>query len=354
MISEMRITAIVLFICFLGCKPQDKKNSGIDLGTSEIKAIDISFYPQIIAAGYTYKNAAGYHTNFWDLLKSNGINTIRLRLWNDPTHPSSSISKVAALAKEAKQQGLDVILDFHYSATWADPGKQTPPSNWQGLNLAQLKDSVYQFTYTALLQIPADFIQLGNELNGGFLWPLGNSSNVPQFLELYRAALKAAREANPTAHLILHFAGQKDATWFYSQFEPTDFDIVGLSYYPYWHGKDFSALVQTLTTLKQLTQKEVMILETAYPFTLAWKDYTNNVIGDSSQLMAPYPATIMGQAAYLKALRKAVQQAKGLGVCYWGAEWVAYKGDTSTSGSSWENQALWNFEGKALLQGFGD
>jgi arabinogalactan endo-1,4-beta-galactosidase len=351
MISEMRITAIVLFICILGCKAKDdKKVENVDI--PEIKGVDISFYPQINAANYVYKSSEGFPFLIWDQLRGKGINTIRLRVWNDDTHFSSSPASVAELARTAKENGMNVIVDFHFSDSWADPGKQTLPAAWKDLTFSELKDTIYNFTYFLMKQIPCDFVQLGNELNNGFLWPHGNINKLNQFLDLYRGALAAARAANPNAKVILHFAGQKDANWFYSQFKSTDYDIAGISYYPFWHGKNLSELTQTLSAIKNQTKKQVIILETAYPFTLAWKDQTHNVIGDTAQLLQEFPATPQGQSNYLKALRKAVSDAGGSGVCYWGAEWVAYKGDTSKSGSTWENQALWDFNGLALPANF--
>jgi arabinogalactan endo-1,4-beta-galactosidase len=128
-----------------------------------------------------------------------------------------------------------------------------------------------------------------------------------------------------------------------------DYDYIGLSYYPIWHGKFLTDVTATINTLSQTYNKKVIIAETAYPFTLNWNDLTNNVVGSNNQIIPNYPATIEGQKNYMLALKLAIQQTQnGLGFCYWGTEWVAFRGNQSSNGSSWENQAMWDFNSKAL------
>ena len=148
----------------------------------------------------------------------------------------------------------------------------------------------------------------------------------------------------------MHFAGFSGANWFFALFSQSDYDIIGLSFYPKWHGKDLEELATALQSLSDTYQKNICIVETAYPFTLDWNDWTNNLIGSDDQLILPdYPATETGQKEYLEAIRNVVEETdKGIGFCYWGAEWVAYKGDQATNGSPWENQALFDFDNMVL------
>ena len=157
---------------------------------------------------------------------------------------------------------------------------------------------------------------------------------------------------------MLHYAGiGADASWFYNKMTTIDYDYIGLSYYPIWHGKNLEEVKSTIITLGQAYNKKVIIAETSYPFTLGSNDWTNNVLGTSDQIIASYSATPIGQKAYLQALKEKIKETQqGFGLCYWGSEWVAFRGNQSTNGSPWENQALWDFNNKALpaMAFFGD
>ena len=148
---------------------------------------------------------------------------------------------------------------------------------------------------------------------------------------------------------MLHYAGHENAHLFYGAMVGLDYDIIGLSYYPNWHGKNLNSLSQSLQTLSTSFDKEIMIVETAYPFTLNWNDYTNNIIGLSSQILDTYPPTPQGQKDFLQKIHDiSTATPRGIGFCYWGGEWVSCHGDTATNGSPWENQALWDFDNRLL------
>jgi arabinogalactan endo-1,4-beta-galactosidase len=157
---------------------------------------------------------------------------------------------------------------------------------------------------------------------------------------------------------MLHYAGvDSGANWYYSKVASIDFDYIGLSYYPLWHGKDLNSVKIAINVLSQTYNKKVLIAETSYPFTFNWNDYTTNVLGSSDQIIPAYPASASGQKNYLIALKSIIKEtANGIGFCYWGGEWVAFRGPTSTNGSSFENQALWDFNTNALpvMEAFGD
>jgi arabinogalactan endo-1,4-beta-galactosidase len=197
------------------------------------------------------------------------------------------------------------------------------------------------------------------------LWPYGqiyNNGNEDWsgYIALSKQAITATRETTPEAQIIIHHAGIDTAPYFYEQIADRnlDFDMIGLSYYPWWHGDDVSSLSRKLTSLhSENLDKKIMVVETAYPFTLDWNDNLNNIIGLPSQAAPDYPATPVGQAKFLRDIRKAVQSLPndaGAGFCYWAPEWVAYPSSSYSfmQGSSWENLALFGFDG-VELEGMG-
>lgn len=324
-----------------------------------IKGADISFLPEIEAAGVTFKNAGGTNKEMLDILKESGVNTIRLRLWHTPTSEHSSLPEVKALSDRIKAKGMKVWLSVHYSDTWADPGHQVKPAAWNAAFFTDLADSVYKYTKKVMTEIEPDIIQIGNEINGGFLLPSGSTSNVPNFITLLKEGIRAAREVSPDTQIMVHVAGFDVATWFYQQLQTNavDYDLIGLSYYPIWHGKNLTNVQSTVNNLGATYGKDVVIAETAYPFSLGWEDWTNNIVGETGQLVSGYAATPEGQKQFLLKIRQIVTESpKGAGFCYWGAEWVSFKGDEATNGSSWENQALFDFSNKAVpaLEAFAD
>lgn len=316
-----------------------------------IRAADMSFLPLIESEGTVYFNANNQAENALTTLKNAGCNTIRIRLWKDPIDAQSGITQVKAFAQRVKQAGMKVWLTVHYSDTWADPGHQTTPETWNGLSFANLKNEMVAYTETIMTEIQPDIIQIGNEINSGLLWPSGHLiNNESQCLELLNEASTAIRAKSNTTKIMLHYAGiGAGATWFFNKMSPVNYDYIGLSYYPVWHGKNLSDLQSTIQSLGQTHNKKVIIAETAYPFTLGWEDWTNNIVGLENQLIPAYPATPEGQKNFLQAIKNLVQQSEyGLGFAYWGSEWIAFRGNESTNGSSWENQALWDFNNKAL------
>jgi arabinogalactan endo-1,4-beta-galactosidase len=315
-----------------------------------IRAADMSYLPLIESEGTIYKKN-GVAENALTTLKNAGCNTIRIRIWKNPSDNHSGLAEVKALALRVKQAGMKVWLTVHYSDTWADPGNQTPPSDWTSLSFANLKTAVSNYTTLLMTEIQPDIIQIGNEINSGFLWPQGHLiNNESQCLQLISAASTAIRNQSATTKIMIHYAGiGSGATWFFNKMSSINYDYIGLSYYPVWHGKILSDVNATITSLGETHNKKVIIAETAYPFTLGYNDYTNNILGLADQLVPTYPATNQGQKEFLLAIKNLVKQnSRGLGFCYWGAEWVAFRGPTATNGSSWENQALWDFNNNAL------
>jgi len=314
-----------------------------------IKAVDGSFIPQVRLSGMVTKNSAGQPEDMLTTLKSSGVNTIRIRLWKDPADGHSGFNEVKQFAQEVRNSGMKVWLTVHYSDTWADPGNQQPPAAWVGQSYEQLKTSVYNYTKQIVTGINPDYIQIGNEINKGFLWPQGSYTNPTQLAGLLQEGIRAVREESETAKIMIHYAGHEEAATFYSNFTTLDYDIIALSYYPTWHGHHLNALQDNINSLAMEFDKDVVIAETSYPFTLGWNDWTNNVIGSNDQILPQYPATPQGQKEYLAKIREiATNSPRAIGFCYWGGEWISFNGSEATNGSSYENQALWDFNNQAL------
>lgn len=314
-----------------------------------ILGADLSLLPEIRSFSYQVFDHQGVALDMLDILKASGINTVRLRLWHTPQDNYASLSTVSLFAKELKKKGLNIILSIHLSDTWADPGSQLTPKAWQHLDFEALSDSLRAYLEKVTEAIPADMYQIGNEINHGFLWPLGSISQQENFLALYQTAAGVIRSKKPESAIILHLAGTNNVAWFIGTFEHLDFDILGLSYYPWWHGKDMDSIFSVWGEIHAQIYKPLLLVETAYPFTLEWNDWTHNVIGLEEQLIPSYPATAEGQKHFLMEIRKRCSLSDGwLGFCYWGGEWISYKGPQSLEGSSWENLALWDFHGRPL------
>ncbi|HHL52167.1 MAG TPA: arabinogalactan endo-1,4-beta-galactosidase [Flammeovirgaceae bacterium] len=316
-----------------------------------IRAADLSFAPEIMAAGTRFYDNNGRQRPLLEIMQRAGCNTVRLRLWHSRYVPHSGLDEVQAFSEQVKAMGMKVFLDIHYSDTWADPGKQRKPAAWKYLSGQLLQDSVYNYTRKVLAAIRPDIVQIGNELNNGFLWPDGHIDNPEAFIALLKAGIAAARATDPDMQVLIHFAGYNGATGFYKLLHDNevDYDLIGLSYYPVWHGKDLTALRGVIQRLYNDHRKPVILAEIAYPFSLGWNDQTQNIVGLTSQLLPDYPATPAGQQAYLQRLLDLLSETEGgLGFCYWAPEWVAFKGPAATDGSTWENQTLFDFNNKAL------
>lgn len=341
-----KIIFLLLILFSFSCNKEEATVQTDDF----IKAADMSFLPLIESEGTIFYNSQMVAEDALLTLKKSGCNTIRIRLWHTPTDNQSSFNEVKILSQRVKNLGMKVWLTVHYSDTWADPGHQIKPQAWNNLTFNQLKIQFENYTAQIVSEIQPDIFQIGNEINNGFIYPEGNlSSNESQFVSLLAAASSVIRSQRPTTKIMIHFAGIQGASWFFSKTAAIDYDYIGLSYYPIWHGTDINLLQQTMTTLGQTYNKKVLVAETSYPFTLGWNDWTNNVIGLTNQLHPNYPATLEGQRDFLQKIKTTVQNTpSGLGFCYWGTEWIAFRGNQATNGSSWENQALWDFNRKLV------
>ena len=347
-----RLTYILIIILIFGCQSDSENNDhwgGIN--PDLISAVDISDYPKVLSYNPTFYDENNNEINFINALIQNGINTIRLRLWVNPADESSSLEEVKEFSNELRSMGFKIWITPHFSDTWAHPGQQQIPTNWESLSFEELKNQLYAHTSQIMSEINPDYIQIGNEINTGILFPHGNiADNQDQFVELVNVGVNAVRNNSTNAKIILHCAGFESSNWFFNIVKEVDYDVIGISYYPWWHGKSLDDLQNQLSNLSINFNKEVLIAETSYPFTLGWNDWTNNNVGLEEHLILPeYPASPQGQKDFIRDVKNLILEVNnGIGFCYWGADRIAWDGETSTNGSTWENQAVFDFDNKEL------
>ncbi|PCI01044.1 MAG: arabinogalactan endo-1,4-beta-galactosidase [Flavobacteriaceae bacterium] len=314
-------------------------------------AVDLSLLPKLRKSKTVFYDQDKKLKDALTLLAKAGVNTIRLRIWVSPESEDSSFDEVKKFSKELRSKGFKIWLTVHYSDSWADPGNQKLPKAWDALLFENLLFKVNVYTKRIVAEISPDIIQIGNEINNGFLFPHGDIyNNQVQFIELLSTGVNAVREASETCKIMIHVAGLKQADWFFSQLKEVDYDLIGISYYPKWHVKNLEEFEYKFNDLSEKFEKDILIAETAYPFTLDWNDLTHNVMGGNDALILPdYPATKSGQLKFCQKVKSIVLETKrGRGFCYWGAELVAFDGHESLNGSAWENQALFDFNNTVL------
>ena len=323
-----------------------------------IKGVDISMLKQVEEnGGLFYEN--GNQIDPIQLFKDKGINTARIKIWHTPSLNYNNLESVLEIADRANSVGLDLLLDFHYSDTWADPSSQTKPSSWVDLTFEILCDSIEQYSRHVITKLKNQntlpkYVQIGNETDCGLLWPDGyvcdESNNDSQWYKLGTLfmhainGIKSAIDNQDTLEIISHVSS--GGNWFFNNLieQGVDIDILSISYYPMWHGT-LADLVQNMDELGNEFQKPVLIVETAYPFTLQWNDNTNNILGIDTQLLNGYEASEEGQLSFLHDLMSLVEENNhGMGICYWAPDWIS----TNQFGSPWENQALFDFYGESL------
>ena len=347
-----RLTYILIIILVFGCQSSSENNDHWGgVSPDLISAVDISYFPTIAESNPLFYNAQGDQVDFLNSLLDSGVNTIRLRLWVNPNEDVSSLQGIKEFSTLLKSLGFRIWITPHFSDTWAHPGQQILPSEWESLNFDELKEELYSHISQIMIEIEPEYIQIGNEINTGILFPHGDIVNNPnQFLELINQGVSAVRGLSSTTKIILHFAGHEASQWFYNLVDEVDYDVIGISYYPKWHGKSLEELEGQLSNLSENFGKEVLIAETSYPFTLGWNDWTNNNLGYEDHLILPdYPASPEGQKDFIRDIKNLVFEVNnGIGFCYWGAELIAWDSETSTNGSTWENQAVYDFDNKAL------
>jgi arabinogalactan endo-1,4-beta-galactosidase len=327
----------------------------------------------------------GVERDALEILKNHGVNWIRLRIWNDPTDPSGSplgggnndLERTVELAVRAKSLGLKFLLDFHYSDWWADPGKQNMPKAWKDLDIEQLNKSVYDYTAEVIKTLAAagalpDMVQIGNEVNGGMMWPAGKTwseggevvGGYDGFAKLLSQGIRAVRDNDPNKadpqkkiRIAIHLADGGDNNLYRTVFDEltkrsVDFDVIGLSYYSFWHGP-LDPFAANMIDISERYQKDVVVLEAAYPYSTEDADGHANIVGGGTLDLGGYKPTVQGQATAIRDTMLAVAQVpngRGLGVFYWEPQWIPVEGAgwAAGEGNAWENLALFDFDGNAL------
>lgn len=355
-----------------------------------IKGMDLSTLMEVEALGGKFYDS-GRQGDAVEILKSYGMNLVRLRLWNDPYSEkgipygagTNDLAKTTAMARRLRNAGIDWMLDFHYSDFWADPGKQTIPKAWRGLRPEGLARAVYDFTFHALDTLAAGgllpkIVAVGNEISKGLLWPYGKTPDFKNIALFLNAGIQAAADAAPDTKIMLHLDnGGNNAlyrSWFDSYFAcgGMDFDYIGLSYYPFWHGS-VEDLKHNMHDLSLRYGKDMIIAEVSTGFTL--EDYAayeqlpphmRKGMATKPPLVekVPYAMSPEGQSAFLRDIMETIRSVpggRGKGFVYWEPAWIPvpgcgwanddaleYVGEKGPGGNEWANQALFDYDGNAL------
>ncbi|MEQ8239010.1 MAG: glycosyl hydrolase 53 family protein [Cyclobacteriaceae bacterium] len=337
------------------------------------KGVDLSYVNELEDCGVRYLDKDGKEAEVYGIFEANGANIVRLRLWHNPAWTNySNLTDVKKSIKRAKDLGMEVLLDFHYSDFWTDPGRNWRPAVWEEIeDDAVLSDSLYNYTYHTLSELNEEgllpeMVQIGNETNGNILIKregidIGNGTpnlypiNWARQSMLFNNALKAVTDLESILEkeiqTMIHIANAESAeSWFAnaSQNGVADYDIIGLSYYPQWHNQDVRELGDYVAFFKETYNKEVMIVEVGYPWTSAGSgDAANNVLGGPSKLSTYDDFSPEVQAQFLTELTWLVKENGGAGVIYWEPAWVSSSCQTYWgTGSHWDNATLFDFENK--------
>jgi arabinogalactan endo-1,4-beta-galactosidase len=282
-----------------------------------VKGADIGWLPQMEATGYKFYNKQGKQQDGLQILKDQGINTVRLRVWVNPSSDKASGHNSkddnVAMAVRAQKMGMRVMINFHYSDSWADPQQQRKPAAWIGHDFPQLQKDVYAHTYdvmSALKQagVTPEWVQVGNETRTGMIYPEGHTDNWPQLAQLINQGYEAVKAVSPSSKVVLHLDRGNDNAWFRTWFDNAKangakYDVIGVSYYPYWldgrpdYTLSIDDLGNNLNDMAARYGKEVMVVE---------------VGGEDSK-----PQNTYDMLRAVQAKVKAVPDHKGLGVIYW-------------------------------------
>lgn len=354
-----------------------------------VKGMDLSTLLEVERCGAKYYED-GKEVDVLDFMKRQGVDTIRLRIWNDPKSENgepygagnNDLNETIAIAKRVTDAGFGVLLNFHYSDFWADPGKQIKPKAWKDYGVEELEKAVYDFTLESLQKVidagvNVTMIQVGNELSNGLLWPEGKVPNYDNIAKFVSAGIRACRKVNANIPLMIHLdnGGNNElyVRWFENYMKRgEDFEYIGLSYYPFWHGS-LDALEFNMNDIAKRFGKELIIAEVSMGFTMEdYKSYEKMKDEDRKGYATrpalvekiDYPMTVQGQVDFMKDFLNRVANVanqKGCGFFWWEPAWIPvpgsgwatpaslkYMNDPGPCGNEWANQALFDYDGNAL------
>ncbi len=358
-----------------------------------ILGIDVSTLREARRLGCRYYKGGKEVEPFADIVKNNGVSMVRLRVWKNPYGENGEpylggtcdVENYIALAKEAKALGCDLLLDPHFSDFWCDPGKQTLPKGWESLSEAELLEALRNYCkelFALCIEndvVPAA-VQLGNEITNGILWPYAKLSdeaprqNYGHLVTCLRIISEEVRLAFPKAKRIIHLERSFDNPTYREFFDHVagnvDFEVIGMSYYPYWH-HGFDELFANVEDMRKRYGKEVGIVETGYGFTL--EDYVKDALDDSKLVVTddflkeqgaqlPYPLTPDGQAAFVEELLRLGELHHLYAILYWEPFWIPGEGicwaskegqryiheTKAGTRNEWANQCFYDYSGSAL------
>ena len=326
----MHASAILLFLVFFSMNGIAQEPFVFANGA------DVGWLSQMEATGYKFYDQNGKETDCLQLLKDRGINSIRLRVWVNPNDDKASghcsKEETIIMALRAQKMGMRVMINFHYSDSWADPAKQFKPKAWEKHSFPELLDDVYNHTFDVISSlkkagVTPEWVQVGNEIPGGMLWPDGSTDNWKQLGQLLNKGYDAVKAVDENIKVIVHVDEGNNNAKFRTFFDNATaqkvrYDIIGLSYYPYWIKKDYSETIAdlefNLNDMVKRYNKDVMIVE---------------VGGEDDKVQNTYELL----KATIEAVKK-VPDNRGLGVMYWEPQ----------GARSWSHYALsaWQADGK--------
>ena len=332
-----------------------------DLPEDFILGVDASSVIAEEESGVKYYDFNGQEQDVFATLASSGVTHIRVRVWNHPYDAdgngygggNNDIEKAVEIGRRAAQYGMKLIVDFHYSDFWADPGKQMVPLAWADMDLEEKSEALYEYTAESLEKLneagaAVGMVQLGNETNGAMC----GETDWDSIIALMAAGSRAVREQCPEALVAVHFANpERDGA--YADYArrldegELDYDVFASSYYPYWHGT-LGNLTSVLSQVANTYGKKVMVMETSYAYTLEDTDFSGNTIAEDSGVAKDFPYTVQGQANEIRDVIDTVAHIdNGIGVVYWEGAWITVGGD------SWEtNAAIWEEHGSGWASRF--
>ena len=354
-----------------------------------VKGMDLSTLLELEKCGAKYY-VDGTETDILDIMKKYDVDTIRIRLWNDPWSESgesygageNDLKTTLAIAKKVTDAGLGVLLNFHYSDFWADPGKQIKPKAWEGYSVEELEQAVYDFTADTMKVfkengINTTMVQVGNELSNGLLWPEGKVPNYDNIAKFVNAGIRGVRAVEKDMPVMIHLDNGGNNTLYREWFDEftkrgEDFQIIGLSYYPFWHGT-LDMLTDNMNDIAERYGKDLVIAEVSMGYTM--EDYkTYEKLSDDERKgyatkpelveKIEYPMTVQGQYDFMEDFLNRISHIKGnkgKGFFYWEPAWIPvsgsgwatpaslkYMNDKGPCGNEWANQALFDYKGNAL------
>lgn len=354
-----------------------------------VKGMDLSTLLELERCGAKYYDN-GEERDLLAIMKSYDVDTIRIRLWNDPWSETgesygageNDLKTSLEIAKRVTAAGFGVLLNFHYSDFWADPGKQIKPKAWADYGVKELEQAVYDYTLESMRTfldagVNITMVQVGNELSNGLLWPEGKAPNYDNIATFVNAGIRAVRKADAAIPVMIHLDNGGNNALYREWFDNftkrgEDFEIIGLSYYPFWHGS-LQMLNDNMNDIAERYGKDLVIAEVSMGYTM--EDYKNyEKLSDEERKgyatrpalveKIEYPMTKQGQYDFMEDFLNRISHikgGKGKGFFYWEPAWIPvpgsgwatpaslkYMNDPGPCGNEWANQALFDYDGNAL------